>query len=259
MELRLGEKIRILRKGRNLSQEALAQNLGVSFQAVSKWENGAAMPDIAMLPALAAFFGVTMDELFDYNRLESERRVDEICAKAAGLRGSDPAGAEKLLREGLRQYPGNDILLNNLLYTMRSPDRAEEVVALCKTLIELTRLDDVKYDALRILAETYHEMGRQSLVEPTLEQIPEIYFTKLELTAALLEGEKAADAALGQLHINLESSIELLLKLQKTAGPEMSALACGILEKVLPALRDAVGPERWKKSFFLSAREVLES
>ncbi len=40
MYLRLGEKIRSLRKGRNISQEVLAQYLGVSFQAVSKWENG---------------------------------------------------------------------------------------------------------------------------------------------------------------------------------------------------------------------------
>ena len=70
--------------------------------------------------------------------------------------------------------------------------------------------DDVKYDALRILAETYHETGQQALVEPTLEEIPEIYFTKLELMGQLLEGEKAYEAARAQLDINLDSSVEML-------------------------------------------------
>lgn len=258
MELRIGEKIRSLRKARDLSQETLAQALDVSFQAVSRWENGAAMPDIAMLPALAAFFGVTMDELFDYNRLETQQRVEALCTQAAKLRGSDPAGAERLLREGLRQYPSNEILLNNLLYTLRSPERAEEVVSLCKTLIQAATLDEVKYDALRILAETYHEMGKQSLVEPTLERIPEIYFTKLELMAALLEGEAARDAACRQLHINLISSVELLRRLQEIGTPEERVQTRQVLQNILSALRVAVGPQEWETPFFEEAREALE-
>ena len=50
MNIRLGEKIRTLRKIKNISQETLARYLGVSFQAVSKWENGSAMPDVMMIP-----------------------------------------------------------------------------------------------------------------------------------------------------------------------------------------------------------------
>lgn len=46
MKVKLGKKIRELRKARNISQEVLAQFLGVSFQAVSKWENDTAMPDV---------------------------------------------------------------------------------------------------------------------------------------------------------------------------------------------------------------------
>lgn len=53
MKIKLGEKIRSLRKGKNISQEILAQYLGVSFQAVSKWENGDCLPDVLMIPAIA--------------------------------------------------------------------------------------------------------------------------------------------------------------------------------------------------------------
>ena len=59
----IGKKIGELRRERELTQEDLAKELGISAQAVSKWENGGA-PDIEMLPALADFFGVSIDYLY---------------------------------------------------------------------------------------------------------------------------------------------------------------------------------------------------
>ena len=77
MEL-LGNKIRILRRNKNITQEELARELSVSSQAVSKWERCIASPDISVLPAIARFFGITMDELFNYRldaMTEKERFV----------------------------------------------------------------------------------------------------------------------------------------------------------------------------------------
>ncbi len=65
MEL-LGNKIHMLRRNKNMTQQELAQKLSVSCQAVSKWERNISTPDIATLPAIARFFGITMDELFNY-------------------------------------------------------------------------------------------------------------------------------------------------------------------------------------------------
>lgn len=210
MNVQLGKKIKELRKSKNISQEVLAQYLGVSFQAVSKWENDMAMPDVAMIPAIAYFFGVSTDELFDYNRLEAEQAIDGICREAYKYRESDPAKSEAMLREGLKQYPGNEIILNNLLYTMKATERSEEIIAICKSLIESTHDDEVRFDAIRILAQTYHETDQQALVEPTLEKLPEIYFTKLEQMALLLEGEKAMKAARSQLRLCTEQMVNML-------------------------------------------------
>lgn len=66
----IGEKIRTLRKNKKMTQAELAEALSVSSQSVSKWENGLSVPDISVLPAIARYFGITMDELFDY-RLDS--------------------------------------------------------------------------------------------------------------------------------------------------------------------------------------------
>jgi len=62
----LGSKIQTLRKNKNMTQAQLAEVLSVSSQSVSKWENNTTLPDISLLPVIARFFGVTMDELFSY-------------------------------------------------------------------------------------------------------------------------------------------------------------------------------------------------
>ena len=94
MNIKLGDKIRALRKSKNISQEVLAQYLGVSFQAVSKWENGENLPDVTMIPAIAIFFDVSTDELFDFNRLETEEKIQQACWDIADIRYDEPEKAE---------------------------------------------------------------------------------------------------------------------------------------------------------------------
>lgn len=69
--MKLGENIRALRLRKRLTQEQVAQKLGVTYQAVSKWENGTNTPDIALLPEIAAFFGVTIDALFHQDAISA--------------------------------------------------------------------------------------------------------------------------------------------------------------------------------------------
>ena len=64
MEIPIGQNIRRLRLSQNMTQRALAHHLRVSVQAVSKWENDRAFPDLVLLPDIANMFGVTLDELF---------------------------------------------------------------------------------------------------------------------------------------------------------------------------------------------------
>lgn len=61
--LKIGEKIKELRKSQDITQEKLADYLNISYQAVSKWENGLALPELSLIPALSNFFGVTSDYL----------------------------------------------------------------------------------------------------------------------------------------------------------------------------------------------------
>ena len=72
----IGMNIKQLRQEKHIKQETLADAIGVSAQAVSKWETGASEPDIALLPKLAGFFGVSIDELFDLTQEQKLRRIE---------------------------------------------------------------------------------------------------------------------------------------------------------------------------------------
>lgn len=73
--MEIGNQIKQLRIRRGITQEAMAQHFGITPQAISKWERGAATPDIGLLPDISAYFGVTIDELF---ALSDDTRMERI-------------------------------------------------------------------------------------------------------------------------------------------------------------------------------------
>lgn len=105
--MEIGNQIRQLRTRKGVTQEALADHLGVTAQAVSKWERGSASPDIELLPALSAYFGVTIDELF---ALSDDTRMERIQNMLWDVRFLNPADAENartFLLEKARREPTN--------------------------------------------------------------------------------------------------------------------------------------------------------
>ena len=87
--INIGGKIKKLRREHGLTQERLAELVGISFQAVSKWENSIALPDITLVPRLARIFGVSIDELFDYSKDKTEDDIMSYVKKSWQLREDD--------------------------------------------------------------------------------------------------------------------------------------------------------------------------
>ena len=81
MNLEFGKNLKRLRHQKDLTQDELAQKLSLSVQAISRYETGAAYPDIEMLPVIAGFFGVTVDKLLGISSEASERRMDEYATE----------------------------------------------------------------------------------------------------------------------------------------------------------------------------------
>ena len=112
----MGQIIQRLRKERGFTQEELAEQLNVTFQAISKWENDAGMPDISQVVPLAHVFGVSTDVLFGTQEQSDNEQVKKIWVEAHEL-AKPPVTKERLrkayaaLKDGLARFPTNAELL----------------------------------------------------------------------------------------------------------------------------------------------------
>lgn len=116
MQLDLGNKIRTLRRHAGRTQEDLANALGVTSQAVSRWESGGSYPDMNLIPSIANYFGITIDELFGYEN-QREQKINRLVAQIEEMeqqnRGVDVNITEciALARKALIEFPGNEKLM----------------------------------------------------------------------------------------------------------------------------------------------------
>jgi transcriptional regulator with XRE-family HTH domain len=97
--MNIGRKIKSLRLQKSVTQEELAGYLSISAQAISKWENDVTTPDIQLLPQLSAFFGVTIDELFDVADQTHLERIENMLQSKRILSKVDYDYAEQFLKE----------------------------------------------------------------------------------------------------------------------------------------------------------------
>lgn len=105
--MEIGNQIKALRLRRGLSQETVAQHFGLTAQAVSKWERGAAMPDITLLPELAVYFGVTIDALFSLSDDTRMERIQNMLWDVRYLEQAEVDAARNFLTQKGRLEPEN--------------------------------------------------------------------------------------------------------------------------------------------------------
>lgn len=119
MNIKIGEKIKQLRQRDGRKQEDLANALGVSPQAISRWEANGGYPDMELIPAIANYFNISIDELFGY----SKDRGDKLKAilskadKAIGENG-DLTECVEMLRAAIEEFPSEPKLYMNLGFAL---------------------------------------------------------------------------------------------------------------------------------------------
>ncbi len=129
MRVSIGGNLRRLRHQKGLTQEQVAEVFGLSAQAISRWENDSAYPDVTMLPGLAMYYGVSVDEIVGMEHIRREERLHgfmNAIYRAAAAGELDQAVC--LAREGLRDYPDDSGLLMALGETLaRKADDADSL------------------------------------------------------------------------------------------------------------------------------------
>ncbi len=231
MRIHIGNTIKTLRKRDKRTQDDVAEALGITFQAVSRWESEIAYPDIELIPAIANYFGVTIDELFGFES-KKEKMIDDIIEKVNAhnyrCENNDDCGKEciVLLREGLAQFPGDERLLLKLAdvlwregysrqmlsayiddngYFRRNYEKncqnpyGSESIQICEKLVESAKDKEIAYSANHLLIVLYRDIGATDKAIACAERMPYMYRCReLALCSACdgKEGEKYLGEAL---------------------------------------------------------------
>lgn len=225
MTLQLGDKIKALRKNAGYTQCELANAVGVTCQAVSRWEANAAYPDMELIPSIANYFGITIDELFGYD-CERSKKVDEIIANTAkfNIRArSDDEWVEEclsMLRQGIAEFPQNEKLLITLADALseagwrkhgewqyyddkgymrhdhgkhRKNSYWTEAVKICENLVNTARDNEIFTRATRILVLLYCNMGEHEKAAYFAERMPSLLHSREILMSASTDGKAKAE------------------------------------------------------------------
>jgi len=188
MTINLAEPLRRLRIAHGITQETLADFLGVSSQAVSKWERGDGLPDITMLPPLANYFGVTLDELMNMDELRNQKKLAEMKKRHRELRS---AGQEEediaLLREILRQFPNDYETMAELAEYL--PD-FEEGLAFCRRILNFCPDNTLRSYAAYQEASLLFALDRKDEALEKTNKLPPLEYCRELNIMWLLHGEE---------------------------------------------------------------------
>lgn len=203
--MNLGNKIRELRRARNLTQEQLAVALNISAQAVSKWEMGASFPDMTMIPVLAGFFKVSLDQLFDFDVNNIDKEVEEIRLEHNKYFWSNFEKAEQILLDGLKLYPASIQLKTELhelyAYNVYRGDEiinkafelgsqiiqvSQDIFCTCRTKSNMIHI--YKYLERERNQDHYDEIVK--IIESLPYMYPYMIQDRMRLSASFIKGEE---------------------------------------------------------------------
>ena len=193
----IGNMIKKLRHQHGVTQETLGDYLGLTAQAVSRWESGACCPDIQVLPMLADFFDITTDELLGVDRTKADQVIKAYLEDVEGLvETGEYSGAENMLRTALEQYPNSielKLALGNALICQEKLSSVYEACEMCRFLLKNPRCtEQQKGEARRILCMAYtYRLKNEEKTKAVIEEMTDWNYSKELFTARYLTGQVA--------------------------------------------------------------------
>ena len=212
MAIYISEKLKQFRKARDLTQEQIADAFNVSPQSVSRWETGTTYPDMELLPHLAVFFNITVDELLGADEVRNKKKIDEYAHNIQTLLGVGKIDeAVELARTAVKEYP---LVSHGLYYILL---RALGAACLDKTPEAKENIEEYKNEIISIgeriinnepnnwgiktqLIEQYSQLGMKNEAKKILHTLPgEIWDTQEIWAGKVLEGEEWIENQQGRI------------------------------------------------------------
>lgn len=199
----IGEKIKNLRRKNDLTQEKLADQLGVSYQTVSKWETGITSPDLSLIVPLARLFKVTTDELFGFNEnadMLRKKQLDEEYEET--WKSGDLKKRFEVSKQAVKEFPDDMEWHDRLAWvqamssfeyeddTLYSREQ-EEAIRRFAFVVENASSDKIRASSIQGIVQYLSFRGRKDEAQKYASLYPENYsVSKDEVLLQCLEGEK---------------------------------------------------------------------
>lgn len=203
----IGAAIKRLRQEQDITQEQLAEALGITSRAVSQWENDRTAPDISQLPALANFFDVTTDHLLGVDIRRKEDEVQRIVGEALKYdRRGDQKGSAEYLREQLKTYPNEPLLLSHLAFALQcyyfiqgkadteqlKKEKSDEIISLCEKALKYSKTtDDNSWVKQTLLMQYLNYTNEKEKAREIVSSLPFVSCTREMFEGELYEGKEA--------------------------------------------------------------------
>lgn len=208
MKLEIGKSIKKLRKDKGISQEQFSDILGVSCQSVSRWENDVCYPDIELIPVIASYFGVTVDELICARSISDKNKINKLLSEHKNLVSNGKIKESiKLAKSGASEYPANLDIAVCLMYSLfiychntalasdKLQEYDEEIILLANRIIKNSDNIDTILQTKSRLAFHHYKMGRKKEGRKLYEELPSVLLCREMRILSLLEDKEKIPAA----------------------------------------------------------------
>lgn len=164
------------------------------MQAISKWERSEGYPDITLLPKIAAYYNVTVDDLLGVGEIRKQERISQILEqKRKNSQIGDTNANVELMRKAIKEFPNDYQIISELMHSLFSCDKPEyynEIINLGERIVYECTVDEIRYEALQLLCFTYPEIGRSDKAKEYASKLPNSAFTSNTVLNGILKGEE---------------------------------------------------------------------
>jgi len=196
MDITICKNLKEYRKNKGNTQEDLAEHIGISIQAVSKWERNEGYPDITLLPKIAAYYNVSVDDLLGVGEIRKQERIQEYQKRAQEFAHiGDIKNELAVWRKAQKEFPNDYNVLCSLMYALSNTDEKEnskEIIEIGeKILAQCT--DHNRYSAIQVLCFHYNMLGNKEKAKECAQMAPDLVITNTLLLGHVLEGDELID------------------------------------------------------------------
>jgi transcriptional regulator with XRE-family HTH domain len=180
----IGSTIKRLRREKDITQEQLAEYLGITSRAISQWECDRTSPDISQIPALCHIFDVSSDVLLGIDIEKNNEEIKKYLTEATEL-GYQGKGTERttLLREANKKFPRDYKIMQSLAdslvceYSRKGIKEYDEVFDLCNRILAECTDSAIRYEAIETLGIAYDYAGKKDEMLKLADEMPRTHFS----------------------------------------------------------------------------------